>query len=179
MIDKITLREATAASHHAAEQTALAQAMIQGTMSLPLYHQFIFNMAQIYSAIETKIPYLPGNVQRSPAYAADLKALDRGSGTMLRITQEYVTYIMNLDVPRAWAHIYVHYLGNMYGGQMLKKNITFPTAHLEFKDIKDCISYVRANISDIDPAEANRAFDWTMKVYDELDRVFGQDSAAV
>lgn len=173
MSDKITLREAVADSHHRAEQTALAQAMIAGTMGEELYHQYLFNMAQIYLAMEAKIPFLPNDVQRNAAYANDLRTLGRGAGTMLPATQAYVNHIASLDVPRTWAHIYVHYLGNMYGGQMLRKNIAWPSTHLEFANLRDCIAYIRANITDVDPAEANLAFEWTIRVYDELHNAFG------
>lgn len=174
----MTLREAVETKHRLAEQTELAQAMIKGTLTEELYHQFVFNMSEVYAAIERKIPYMPEAVARSKQYAADLAALNRGAGTVLYSTSKYIQYLSQLDVPRTWAHVYVHYLGNMYGGQMLKKNLPWKASHLEFSDVKSCISYVRANIADIDPAEANRSFDWTIQIYDELYRTFGQNSAA-
>lgn len=174
----MTLREAVESNHRAAEQTALARSMIDGTMDVELYHQFLFNMREIYWAIEKRLPFLPANIHRTAKYDADLEDLARGSGTLMQSTQEYSRWISNLDVPNVWAHVYVHYLGNMYGGQMIGKKFSWKHSHLEFDDLKGCIAYVRANITGVDPAEANRAFEWTIRIYEELYRTFGRDSAA-
>ena len=174
----MNLREAVEANHRAAEQTALAKSMIDGTMDMALYHQFLFNMREIYSAIEKRLEFLPADVKRVSRYTDDLNDLNRGAGTPLQSTQEYSRYLSSIDVPSLWAHVYVHYLGNMYGGQMLKKKFTWKCSHLEFNDVKSCITYVRNNIEGVDPAEANRAFEWTIRIYDELHRDFRRNSAA-
>lgn len=173
----MNLREAVEANHRAAEQTALARSMIDGTMGVELYHQFIFNMKEIYAAMERKLPFLPDDVKRTKRYEDDLMDLGRGSGTPMPSTLEYIRYIGSLEVKDAWAHVYVHYLGNMYGGQMIGKKLNWKHSHLDFNDLKNCIAYVRTNISGVDPAEANRAFEWTIRIYDELHRDFGRDGA--
>lgn len=170
----MNLREAVEVNHRAAEQTHLAQAMIHGTLTEELYHQFIFNMAEVYAAIEKRLPFLPATVSRNKAYADDIAALNRGAGTILQSTAQYTQYIASLPIPAVWAHVYVHYLGNMYGGQMIKKSMPWQATHLEFTDLKKCIEYVRTNIADISHAEANQSFEWTIKIYDELYRTFGQ-----
>lgn len=173
----MNLREAVEANHRAAEQTELARSMIDGTMDVELYHQFLFNMREIYAAIEKKLGFLPDDVKRTSKYTDDLNDLNRGSGTALPSTQEYTRYLLGIDIPNAWAHVYVHYLGNMYGGQMLKKKFSWKCSHLEFDDVKTCITYVRKNLDGVDPAEANKAFEWTIKIYDELYRTFGRSSS--
>jgi hypothetical protein len=135
-------------------------------------------MREIYSAIEKRLEFLPSDVKRVSRYTDDLNDLNRGAGTPLQSTQEYARYLSSADVPSLWAHVYVHYLGNMYGGQMLKKKFIWKCSHLEFNDVKSCITYVRNNIEGVDPAEANRAFEWTIRIYDELHRDFGRDGAA-
>ena len=87
--------------------------------------------------------------------------------------KNYVQYLSGLSANDRWAHVYVHYLGNMYGGQMIGKQLPGPHAHLSFEDLKGCIAYVRANLADISHDEANTAFDWTMRIYDELYQLFG------
>jgi heme oxygenase len=173
----MTLREAVEANHRAAEQTALAKSMIDGTMDLVMYHQLLFNMREIYAAIEKRLPFLPANVLRTKRYDDDLADLSRGAGTPMHSTADYVRYISTIDIPAVWAHVYVHYLGNMYGGQMIGKKLPWKHSHLEFDDLKGCISYVRANITEVDPNEANRAFEWTIGVYDELHRTFRRNSS--
>lgn len=174
----MTLREAVEANHRAAEQTPLARSMIDGTMTIEQYHNFIFNMKEVYSAIEKRITFMPLDVQRTQKYVDDLASLGRGAGTTVLSTNDYVRYLSQLDIPKVWAHVYVHYLGNMYGGQMLKKNMPWQSSHLDFDDVKGSIAYVRANITGIDHGEANLAFEWTVKIYDELHRAFGRDSTS-
>lgn len=172
------LREAVMDKHRAAEETDLAKAMISGDMTEELYHQFVFNMKEVYAAIERRLPFLPDGIKRTQRYLDDLNELGRGSGTPMPSTVEYVRYMGAIEIPDVWAHVYVHYLGNMYGGQMLKKNMKWKASHLEFDDVKGSIGYVRANIADVRPEEANRAFEWTIRIYDELYRDFGRHSEA-
>lgn len=173
----MNLRDATHEKHRLAEQTDFSQSMINGNLTVELYHQFLFNMFQIYEAIENKINFLPADISRVQKYKNDLSNLNRGAGTTLTSTNSYVRHIYSLTIPQVWAHIYVHYLGNMYGGQMLKKNLIWPSSHLDFNDVKAAISYIRSNINDVDPNEANTAFDWTIKVYDELYKTFRSNSS--
>lgn len=171
------LREATHEKHKQAENTEFSKALVEGLLTEELYHQFLFNMLQVYAAIERRIPYLPSDVSRVSKFKDDLAALNRGSGTILPGTSAYIGYIESIDIPRVWAHVYVHYLGNMYGGQMIRKKLSWPSSHLSFDDVKSCITYVRGNVKDIDPAEANAAFDWTVRIYDELHRTFRRDGS--
>jgi len=177
MNNSIDLREATSHNHKAAEKTAFSQAMINSTLTEVQYHNFIFNMLAIYGAIERRLHFMPDSVKRADKFKADLTALGRGAGTPTNSTNRYVDYIDQLDVQRAWAHAYVHYLGNMYGGQILAKKIPWQHSHLEFDNLKQCINYIRANITDVDPAEANNAFEWIIKIYDELHYSSGPNSS--
>jgi len=178
MTTNITLREAVSDVHEAAEQTPLAQAMANGTMTEVQYHHYLFNMMLIYDAMERKLHFMPDDVKRVERYKSDLAALGRGAGTPVHATNRYVEYISRLTIPQTWAHVYTHYLGNMYGGQMLGKHMAWQHTHLQFDNIKQCISYVRANLDDVDHEEAKSAFAWTIEVYDELHNAFGRDSTA-
>jgi len=172
------LREATYQKHREAEKTELSKAMVRKALTEELYHQFVFNMGQIYQAIEKRMDFLPNDVKRSQSYLNDLKAINRGSGTMMKSTDRYVRYLSSIDVPKLWAHVYVQYMGNMFGGQMLRERMPGPCSHLDFNDVKSCIAYIRANVKDVDPNEANNAFDHVIEIYDELYRTFGKDGAS-
>lgn len=172
------LREATYQKHREAERTELSKAMVKRELTEELYHQFVFNMAQIYNAIEKRLDFLPNDVKRSQKYQDDLRSLNRGSGTVLPSTAAYVGYLYSIEIPMLWAHVYVQYLGNMFGGQMLRERMPGPCTHLDFNDVQSCIAYVRANIRDVDPGEANKAFDHVIGIYDELYRTFGKNGAS-
>lgn len=172
----MTLKEAVNDVHRAAERTELAQAMIRGTLDPELYYQFLYNMREIYFAIEQRLPDLPANIKRVDWYDRDILEMNREHGQIVPAVAHYVRYISDLDIKDVWAHTYVHYLGNMYGGQMLKKRMPGPSSHLDFDNVQDSIAYIRSQIADIRHQEAIVSFDWTIKIYDELYRTFRQNS---
>lgn len=172
----MTLKEAVNDVHRAAERTELAQAMIRGTLTPELYYQFIYNIREIYFALEQRLPELPANIKRVDSYDRDILEMNREHGQIVPSVAHYVRYISELDIKDVWAHTYVHYLGNMYGGQMLKKRMPGPSSHLDFENVQESIAYIRSQIADIRHQEAIVSFDWTIRVYDELYRTFGQNS---
>lgn len=169
----MNLREATRDSHDRAENLPLSKLMISGTMREHTFAAMIENMMQIYAELERDGMITKNEVLRYSRLRDDLQRMGGNKWPTAQSVTDYVLYLRGLDTKSRWAHVYVHYLGNMYGGQMLRKSLPFATSHLEFDDIKGCVSYVRENLIDVDPAEANRAFDWTMRVYDELYQLFG------
>jgi heme oxygenase len=176
MENTTTLKEAVDAIHRTAERTALAQAMIRGTLDTVLYYQFVYNMREVYAAIERRIPDLPSNIARVEQYDYDIRMMDTEHGQIVPSVAHYVHYIETLTIDDVWAHTYVHYLGNMYGGQMLKKRMPSSSRHLDFVNVQDSIAYIRERIVDISHQEAIRSFEWTIRIYDELYKTFGQNS---
>lgn len=169
----MNLREAVKEAHDRAEQTALSRLMISGTMRDHTYAALLENMMQIYAELESDGMITKIEVLRYHRLRDDLASLGGSRWPMAASVLDYVRYLRDLDAKGRWAHVYVHYLGNMYGGQMLRKTLPGKASHLHFDDIKGCIAYVRENIADVDPAEANAAFEWTIKIYDELHHLFG------
>lgn len=168
------LREAVRENHNRAEQTALSKLLISGSMSKELYAAFLENMLYVYGELERTDSIKKVEVLRSSLVLQDINelGLERPAIPAPEI-ENYVKYLSALSEKDRWAHIYVHYLGNMYGGQMIGKTLPGPHAHLKFDNLKECIAYVRSNITDISYDEANAAFEWTMKIYDDIHRIFG------
>lgn len=167
------LREATKEKHKLAEDTALSKLMISGTMRTSTYAAFMENMLSIYEELERDDLITKPEVKRVERVKNDLRSLGHDQYGQALSTVYYVRYLQDLPPERRWAHIYVHYLGNMYGGQMIGRRLPGQHTHLEFDDLKACIAYVRDNLVDVPHDEANNAFDWTIRVYDELHRLFG------
>jgi len=176
MEQTITLKEAVEPIHRTAERTALAQAMIRGTLDLNLYYQFLYNMKEIYAAIERRLPNLPNNIVRVNHYDNDIRVMNIEHGQIVPAVAHYVGYIDSLGIEDVWAHTYVHYLGNMYGGQMIKQRMPGPATHLDFENTQESIAYIRERIVNISHEEAIRSFEWTIRIYDELYKTFGQNS---
>lgn len=167
------LREATSAKHRKAEETALSRLMISGTMRPATYAAFMENMLSIYEELERDGMITKPEVLRAGRTRQDIAALGHEQYGQALSTVYYVRYLRELGPERRWAHIYVHYLGNMYGGQMIGRRLPGQHTHLEFDDLKGCIAYVRSNLDGVPHDEANTAFDWTIKIYDELHNLFG------
>ena len=167
------LRTATKASHEAAERSRWSQLMISGDMTIPQYAAHLTNMLPLYQELERSGDIDNPAVLRADLLRADLAALDTAPRGQALSTIYYTRYLSELTAAQRWAHIYVHYLGNMYGGQMIARRLPGPAAHLEFDDTKACIAWVRERLQSVDPAEANFAFAWTQRVYDELHLLFG------
>jgi heme oxygenase len=167
------LREAVRDSHKRAEQTELSKLMISGNMRPDTYAGFLENMQLIYAELERDGMIVKPEVLRNDIILQDISELGRGPTAIAPNVINYVNYLKELSTKDRWAHAYVHYLGNMYGGQMIGKQLPGPHAHLIFEDLKGCIAYVRENLVDIRHDEANYAFEWTITVYDELYHLFG------
>jgi len=167
------LREAVKDNHQAAEKTRWSQMMISGDMRIEQYAAMLYNLLPIYTELERTGLIAKPEVFRARLVQADLDSLGGTTHGLTLSTVYYTRYLETLDDSTRWAHIYVHYLGNMYGGQMIGRRLPGPHSHLLFDDLKGCISYVRDNLAGVSAAEANCAFEWTIRVYDELYNLFG------
>jgi len=167
------LREAVRDNHQAAEKTRWSQMMIGGDMRIEQYAAMLYNMLPIYTELERTGLIAKPEVLRASLVQADLDALGGTTHGLTLSTVYYTRYLETLDDDARWAHIYVHYLGNMHGGQLIGRRLPGQHTHLLFNDLQGCIDYVRANLGNVSAAEANTAFEWTIKVYDELYNLFG------
>jgi heme oxygenase len=167
------LREAVKANHQAAEKTRWSQMMISGEMRIEQYGAMLYNMQPIYAELERTGLINKPEVMRAKLVQADLDALGGTKHGLTLSTVYYTRYLESLEYDARWAHIYVHYLGNMYGGQMIGRRLPGQHTHLLFDDLKGCIAYVRENLANVSAAEANTAFEWTIRIYDELYNLFG------
>jgi heme oxygenase len=162
-----TLKESIASVHKAAEETPLAKKMIDGSITEDEWLTYLSNLMQIHQVIENRNIIEKPEVLRCEKIAADLGNIsshNRFKKSMI----EYCAYLQNLSEEKLWAHIYVHYLGHMYGGQFMKKNIKWSSNFLNFEDHKGCIDYIREKTLDVNPKEAKTAFSWIIKLYDEI-----------
>jgi heme oxygenase len=60
-------------------------------------------------------------------------------------------------------------MGDLYGGQMIKKIVPGPHYSLEFVNPEELKTNLRNKLSDDMADEANCAFDWAIKILNEYD----------
>lgn len=156
-----------------AEETALSKQLVSGSISLEAYASLLENMAEVYGELERDGMVTKPEVLRHARAEDDLREIGLPRRGLSLSTVYYLRYLRDLSPAQRWAHVYVHYLGNMYGGQMIARRAPGPHTHLLFDDLDGCKEYVRSNLGEVTAEEANTAFDWTIRIYDDLHRLFG------
>jgi heme oxygenase len=166
-----SLKEATAENHKKAEQTELVKLIFKKEISALQYSQLLANQLVYYSAIENNQNFkFDSNLPRASRIVKDLFELHPSTLLITPESYQYADYLETLDDRKLWAHIYVHYLGDMAGGQMLKRCVPGAGTRFDFTDTADLISQIRMKVSIADANEANCAFEWTIRIYNELYR---------
>lgn len=172
MVSQQELREQCKDLHDQAEQTRLAQALIKGNVPAKVYKQMLWQLYQIADTIERKWSFEVSDLDRRRQLALDIAHCGLGEVSTLASTSAYCAELNNLTPDQLRGHIYVHYMGWLYGGQLLKKASKHPVNHLEFQDPKACVDYIRTRIlvdlTDADSLAAQRAFQTIMEIYNEL-----------
>nr|YP_009313522.1 Heme oxygenase [Galaxaura rugosa]SCW21776.1 Heme oxygenase [Galaxaura rugosa] len=199
------LREGTTKSHSMAENVGFVKSFLSGVVDKKSYRKLVANLYFVYVAIEEQMSANQSNPFIKPIYFQELnrkQSLEEdlnyyyGHNWQDNIrpseaTQIYVRRIHEIGINQPElliAHAYTRYMGDLSGGQILKK-IAKNAMHLSdddgtsfynFKYIEDDNKFKKQyrnqlnqipinenQIADI-VAEANVAFTLNMKVFQEL-----------
>ena len=132
------LRLETRELHAATERTGAMAALLAGRLSRPAYCAMLRNLRALYAALEAALlqhqhdaaiaPLQAQTLQRTPALTSDLSVLHGPTwATELPLQPAMASYVHRLQTlaqiaSPAWvAHAYVRYLGDLHGGQILKR----------------------------------------------------------
>ena len=199
------LREGTTKSHSMAENVSFVKSFLGGVVDKKSYRKLVANLFFVYTAIEEEIENNKYNMAIKAIYFPELyrkhsliKDLEYYYGlnwmhhvTPSHATQTYVDRIHNIgkNQPELLiAHAYTRYMGDLSGGQILKKIAQSAmhlsgkqgTAFYDFEEIDNDklfkIMYRNAldNVPITDDqveqiiAEANIAFNLNMRIFQEL-----------
>jgi heme oxygenase (biliverdin-producing, ferredoxin) len=126
------LKAATRALHARAERSGVMAELLAGTVGRDAYVALLVNLRAIYAALEPVIdapptdPLLFASLARRAALDADLRAFGPTTSALVPATRGYVDRLQALRVAgthRVWAHVYVRYLGDLHGGQILSQRV--------------------------------------------------------
>lgn len=169
------LRELTQSKHVEAEQHEFVKILLSGKVSTSLYSNFLFNTMLCYSALELQAKKLNllqqfPDISRTEHMLFDLSHIDKHTVlVVLPATDEYCKYVRSIENPQQlMAHIYVRHMGDMYGGQLMKKVVPEPATMYNFNDRVELIKKVREHLSDEMADESNLVFDYVIKTFTEL-----------
>jgi heme oxygenase len=132
------LKTATAAMHRRVERTAFMASLLRGQVDRQRYASLLRNLQALYAALEEALlrhattpgvaPVVMPELFRSSAIAADLQVLAGNdalpNAPLARATQQYVERLRELSAAKPGllvAHAYVRYLGDLNGGQALRR----------------------------------------------------------
>ena len=129
------LKSATASMHRRVERSAFMSGLLRGQVDSAAYTTLLHNLHALYAALEAALaahattpsvgPVVMPELFRSSALAADLQALGAALPPPLTLaTRQYVAHLGEIsanDPGLLVAHAYVRYLGDLNGGQALRR----------------------------------------------------------
>lgn len=179
----MSLKDLTAAKHAEAESTRFMKAVFEKTLPFDLWADWTFQKTLFYGAIEgaagangllTDLP----DIRRAFYLYQDFNEMwdPKVAKPVFRpIVLEYYNYLLSIakDRTKLMAHLYTWHMGDLFGGQMIKKIVEAPHRSLDFKDTKTLMTNIRAQLDDSMGEEANVAFDWAIRMMRDYDSSLG------
>uniref|UniRef100_A0A8D0B9F0 heme oxygenase (biliverdin-producing) n=1 Tax=Salvator merianae TaxID=96440 RepID=A0A8D0B9F0_SALMN len=204
------LKEGTKESHDRAENTQFVKDFLKGRIKRELFKLGTVALYFTYSALEEEMErnkehpaftplYFPLELHRKESLQKDLEYFYgedwQGKIQPSEATQQYVDRIHHVgqhEPELLVAHAYTRYMGDLSGGQLLKKvaqrALKLPSTgegiqFYVFENISNPQKFkqfyrARLNALDLDQAtkeriveEANKAFEFNMQVFEELDKI--------
>ena len=173
----LPLKEAIAEKHSLAEKMPFNQRMFKGELRNEEYILYLAQQFSIFNAIERfELPHPAFN--RSVPVLTDIKELMEATEehyieiVPLESTLNYTNYLNTLTQEELLPHVYLNYLAIMFGGQMMKKNVPGSGKMYEFEgDMREIAGSIRAIQKDEWADEANKALDYNIAIFDELQRI--------
>lgn len=175
----MSLKELTADKHKEAETTPFMKAVFAKTLPKEIWADWTYQKTLFYGAIEGAaganqlLGDLP-DIRRAFYLWEDFNEMwdkDTTRPDFRPVVIDYYNYLLSIskDPVKVMAHLYVWHMGDMFGGQMIKKIVDAPHRNLEFTDAKTLMTNIRAKLDDSMGEEANVAFDWAIRMMRDYD----------
>jgi heme oxygenase len=179
----MSLKELTADKHKEAESTNFMRAVFARNLPDGLWADWTYQKTLFYGAIEGAaganrlLGDLP-DLRRAFYLYQDFVNMwpkDAARPKFRPVVVDYYNYLLSIgkEPDRVMAHLYTWHMGDMFGGQMIKKIVPGVHRSLEFEDTMTLMTNIRAKLNDSMAEEANTAFDWAIKMMRDYDKDLG------
>lgn len=175
------LKDLTWENHKKAEATGFIKRLIKKEISPAEYYVYLANQLVMYNALEyhgDKLGIFDGlqDLMRTSRIHDDLDELEKDYNLLIppccRETENYAQYLGTIsnDKNKILAHAYVRYMGDLSGGQIIKRFVPGSGTCYDFKEDKNMLKQKFASMVDETMAdEANACFEMTIKFLNELE----------
>lgn len=173
------IKELTWEHHQNAERQAFAKLLISGKISEDLYATYLWNQHKKYDILEAMMAAhgifaeIGANISRKMLMEQDIAELWKHSISppVVPSTIQYIDHMREImhDRDSIIAHVYVFFLGDLSGGQMIKKKIPGEGRMYDFEgDVTQLKDTIRNMTNDDMADEARWVFASATKLFEEL-----------
>lgn len=179
----MSLKELTKEKHTEAERTPFMNAVLKGNISKELWADWTYQKTLFYGTIEGAaganqlLGDLP-DIRRAFYLYQDFQDMwdkDTTRPDYRPVVVDYHNYLLSIskDHVKIMAHLYVWHMGDLFGGQMIKKIVDAPHRNLDFDNVDALKATIRTKLDDSMGEEANVAFEWAIKMMHDYDSSLG------
>lgn len=178
------LKDLTWEKHKAAEKTPFMQKLLKKEVDINGYYEYLLQLRNMYFILERTADergLFTGMeaIKRCQKLNEDIIELEDkfscfGGFRLLSSVDQYREHIKSIqdDDEKLMAHIYVRYMGDMSGGQIIKKMVFGSCKFYEFDESPNILrKKLSEKLNENMAEEANIGFDFMIRFLDELEEV--------
>ena len=172
----MNLKELTIQQHRNAERQQFAGLLMSGSIPRSIYLRYLVNQHACYSALENHDLFdLPHkDLERRKKIQKDIHELNDVlkidvNAMLTASTLEYLNHVKNIKHQNDFiAHVYVRYLGDLRGGQMIAKKIPGAGRYYSFENPNELAQSIYKVLHDDMAEEAKLVFDFATRLFIEM-----------
>jgi len=170
------IKQATKTLHESLELLPFNQKMFRGEQTNQERTAYLLSNLEIFEILD---PHVPEDFRRAPFIENDIKNLNQPLEECPSITHGYCTYLEAICSDLR-PHIYLNYMGFMFGGQIMKKRYPEASSMYDFDVIEQKRQYIRDRIvEDYNSphwisfvSEVKHGFKWHIGISEELGNIY-------
>ena len=173
----MSLKELTMQQHKNAERQKFATILMSGNIPVISYLRYLINQHACYNALENHKEFqLPDlRLSRGNNIQSDISELQKKCSVEKEkmLTESTVNYIHHVNeninsFDDFMAHVYVRYLGDLRGGQMIAKKIPGTGLYYQFQNSDELANIIYSKLNDSMADEAKIVFNYATQLFIEM-----------